>query len=37
LWNDPTLNIDWELFEAPILSDKDKLGTSFADFETPFL
>ncbi|MFM6964962.1 MAG: dTDP-4-dehydrorhamnose 3,5-epimerase family protein, partial [Sphingomonadales bacterium] len=37
LWNDPTLNIDWELFGAPILSDKDKLGTTFADFETPFL
>lgn len=37
LWNDPTLKIDWELFELPILSEKDKLGASFSDFETPFL
>jgi len=37
LWNDPALKIDWELFEKPILSEKDKLGASFSDFETPFL
>lgn len=36
LWNDPTLNIDWELIQTPILSEKDQLGSLFTSFETPF-
>lgn len=28
LWNDPALNIDWPLDGEPLLSNKDKLGTS---------
>jgi dTDP-4-dehydrorhamnose 3,5-epimerase len=35
LWNDPTLNIDWEL-ENPIISEKDKSGTLFTKFDSPF-
>ena len=32
LWNDPTLAIDWRLNgQAPLLSQKDLLGASFAD------
>ena len=23
-WNDPTLNISWQLSEEPVLSDRDK-------------
>lgn len=30
LWNDPQLNIDWPITN-PILSDKDKVGQSFAE------
>jgi len=31
-WNDPTLNIDWQLHgQIPLLSQKDLQGTSFAD------
>ncbi|MBB5390104.1 MULTISPECIES: dTDP-4-dehydrorhamnose 3,5-epimerase [unclassified Herbaspirillum] len=26
LWNDPAIGIDWQLRDAPIMSDKDKLG-----------
>lgn len=28
-WNDPQLAIDWQLEEAPIISDKDRIGLSF--------
>ncbi|MCA1326242.1 dTDP-4-dehydrorhamnose 3,5-epimerase [Herbaspirillum sp. alder98] len=27
LWNDPSLAIDWQLQDAPVLSEKDQLGT----------
>ncbi|KWB25484.1 dTDP-4-dehydrorhamnose 3,5-epimerase [Burkholderia cepacia] len=30
LWNDPQLNIDWPLGDAPIVSAKDQQGVSFA-------
>lgn len=33
LWNDPTLNIDWQLTEAPILSTKDEQGICLKDAE----
>ena len=34
-WNDPSLGIDWplEIGMDPVLSEKDKLGTLFADCE----
>ncbi|HHC80296.1 MAG TPA: dTDP-4-dehydrorhamnose 3,5-epimerase [Flavobacteriia bacterium] len=35
LWNDSTLNIDWEI-ENPIISDKDKNAEKFANFNSPF-
>lgn len=35
LWNDPTLNIDWGV-DAPKLSEKDKIGPSFEEFDSPF-
>lgn len=35
LWNDETLNINWQI-ENPIISEKDKIGQSFANFTTPF-
>ena len=35
LWNDPDLNIDWQV-ETPIISGKDQQNTLFKDFETPF-
>ena len=35
LWNDPELNIDWNV-EEPKLSDKDKIGELLKDFKTPF-
>ena len=34
LWNDPSLNIDWPLTAAPILSSKDSQGFMLADAET---
>lgn len=34
LWNDPAIGIEWPLDGEPILSDKDKAGTSLADAET---
>jgi dTDP-4-dehydrorhamnose 3,5-epimerase len=36
LWNDESLNIDWEI-DNPIISEKDKDGTAWHDFETPFV
>lgn len=35
LFNDPSLNIDWEV-DNPILSPKDLVLPSFADFKSPF-
>jgi len=35
LWNDATLNIDWNIAN-PILSDKDKHSPLFADFVSEF-
>lgn len=34
-WNDSILNIDWEI-DNPVISDKDKVGLSFENFESPF-
>lgn len=36
LWNDPTLQIDWELNAQPILSPKDEQGELFSNFASPF-
>ena len=35
LWNDATINIDWEI-KNPIISEKDKNAQAFVDFVTPF-
>ncbi len=35
LWNDTTLNINWE-YENPIISEKDKNAENFANFVSPF-
>jgi dTDP-4-dehydrorhamnose 3,5-epimerase len=35
LWNDTTINIDWEI-KNPIISEKDKNAQMFLDFVTPF-
>ncbi len=35
LWNDPTLNIDWQL-DTPTISDKDRDGKLFVNFKSPF-
>ncbi len=35
LYNDPTINIDWNI-EHPILSEKDKTGETFNNFISPF-
>lgn len=32
-WDDPTINIDWPLNSAPILSDKDRAGKPFDECE----
>lgn len=34
-WKDKDLNIDWQI-ENPIISEKDQMAQSFADFESPF-
>jgi dTDP-4-dehydrorhamnose 3,5-epimerase len=31
LWNDPTLNIDWQLDSSPIVSQKDARGMAFVE------
>jgi dTDP-4-dehydrorhamnose 3,5-epimerase len=36
IWNDPIINIDWQVNNEPIVSDKDKLGVNFNDFKSPF-
>jgi dTDP-4-dehydrorhamnose 3,5-epimerase len=36
LWNDPILDINWELNETPLLSPKDELGLAFDTFASPF-
>ncbi len=36
LWNDPELNIDWEV-KNPVISSKDKNGTAWKDFRSPFV
>jgi dTDP-4-dehydrorhamnose 3,5-epimerase len=33
-WNDPDLNINWELDGEPIVSAKDQRGMAFRDAET---
>ena len=35
LWNDPQLNIDWNI-EQPIVSSKDQEAESFKNFKSPF-
>lgn len=35
LWNDPDLNIQWNV-KNPIISEKDKYGKRFKDFVSPF-
>lgn len=35
LWNDPILQIDWGVL-TPLISPKDKNGSLFANFNTPF-
>ena len=32
-WNDPTINVDWALTEAPLLSDKDQHAKLFEEIE----
>ncbi len=37
MWNDPDLGIDWGIEECDaILSDKDRVNSSFKDFVSPF-
>jgi dTDP-4-dehydrorhamnose 3,5-epimerase len=36
IWNDKTINIDWNIDYEPIISDKDKLAIQFKDLKTPF-
>lgn len=35
IWNDPQLAIDWGV-DAPTISDRDRSGENFCDFESPF-
>ncbi len=37
IWNDPDIGIDWPLpGTGPVLSDKDKILPTLADFDSPF-
>ncbi len=37
MWNDPMLGIDWGISEEDaILSEKDKVNSKFAEFDSPF-
>ena len=36
LWNDIDLNIDWDI-TSPLVSEKDKNGTPWKDFKSPFI
>ena len=36
LWNDPNLNIDWQV-KNPIISEKDQNSELFSNFKTQFL
>lgn len=37
VWNDPAIGIDWPLPETgPVLSDKDKVLPTLAEFDSPF-
>ncbi len=37
MWNDPNIGIDWGISESEaILSEKDKVNSSFTDFDSPF-
>lgn len=37
VWNDPTIGIDWPLpAEGAVLSDKDKILPTLAEFDSPF-
>ena len=33
IWNDPAINIDWPIAEAPVLSDKDARGLKLSEAE----
>jgi dTDP-4-dehydrorhamnose 3,5-epimerase len=35
LWNDPDLNIHWNI-KDPVISDKDKISPTFKEFKSPF-
>ena len=35
LWSDETIGVEWDI-ENPILSEKDKIGPLFKDFQSPF-
>lgn len=35
-WNDPDLNIDWEINGEPLLSEKDSVPTTFKNYKSPF-
>jgi dTDP-4-dehydrorhamnose 3,5-epimerase len=37
LWNDPSIDIDWGTIVSPLVSDKDKLLPTMADFMSPFV
>ena len=34
LWNDPGVNVDWQLDGVPVISAKDALGLPFREVET---